>query len=70
MPEVIGRELKYAEDDEHILRRLAGALIVQWSEVPVDLRKRLISQATLMGDRHETVPLRQQIESFIAEREE
>jgi hypothetical protein len=69
MPPVRGRVLKYTEDDEHILRRLGAALVVQWDELPGNLRQLLIDQATNMSDRHSTVQLRQQIETFIEKRD-
>jgi len=59
------RKLKYDEADEHILRRIAGSVLVMWPELPKDLQDRLMNQASLIEDRHFTVQLRQQIEIFV-----
>jgi hypothetical protein len=59
------RVLKYDEFDEHILRRLGGAVVVLWDDLPTKQRRRILDQAILMGDRYQTVQLKQQIEIFI-----
>jgi hypothetical protein len=60
-----GRHLKYEPSDEHILRRLGGALVVHWDTLNELQRETLLSQAIMMGDRDETVQLREQIALFI-----
>jgi hypothetical protein len=60
-----GRFLKYDPTDEHILRRLGAALVVQWDALSEPQQKIILDQATMMADRVETVQLRQQIEIFI-----
>ena len=61
-----GAHIDYDEHDERILRRLGGALIVQWDQVPQKLRDLIIQQAADMVDR---MPLGSQgdfqIEEFI-----
>jgi len=69
MATIKGRFIRYTEDEEHILRRLGGAVVVQWDALPEDIRERLINQATNMSDRYQTVQLRQQIEMFIEKRQ-
>ena len=70
MPEIRGRKLDYEEADEHILRRLGGAVVVQWANLPDDVRTLLVEQATFMLDRHQTVQLKQQIQAFIRDHQE
>jgi hypothetical protein len=65
MPDVKAEMLECGEEDEHILRRLGGAVVVQWARLPDAMRDLLVEQATLMWDRYDTVQLRQQIELFI-----
>jgi hypothetical protein len=55
----------YAKGDAHIIRRLGGAVVAQWSNLPTDLKQLILSQATLVHDAHQTVQLEQQIEHFI-----
>ena len=55
----------YTDDDEHVVRRLGAAVVAQWDALPEDVRRLLIEQATFMHDRHQTVQLKETIESFI-----
>lgn len=52
---VIAKTVRYREKDEHILRRLAGALLLHWDELSDDLQDLLIDQAAVVDDR-ETAP--------------
>jgi hypothetical protein len=65
MVTIKGRHLKYDPSDEHILRRLGSALVVHWETLNEIQRETLLSQAIMMGDRDETVQLREQINLFI-----
>ena len=66
--DIKGRSLRYSEDEEHILRRLGGAVIVLWDTLPVEIQRALFDQAVLMVDRYQTVQLKEQIARFIHER--
>lgn len=57
--------IDYTEDEEHILRRLGGAVIAQFANLPQSIQELLVEQATFMHDRHQTVQLKEQIEAFI-----
>jgi hypothetical protein len=57
--------LEYEQNQEHILRRLGGAVVVQWDGLPQDVRDLLLRQATVMFDREPAVQLGWQIEEFI-----
>jgi hypothetical protein len=53
------------EEEDHILRCLGAALIMQWNTLPTKLRKELFDNAGSMGDVLETVALRGQIARFL-----
>jgi hypothetical protein len=63
--EVRARILQCAESDEHIVRRLGKAVVVQWDSLPVDVQAQLLKQAVLMYDKQRTLQLRQKIKAFI-----
>jgi hypothetical protein len=65
-PKAMAVTLKYKDADEHLLRRLGQALVLQWDELPDDLQDVLIDQAAGVLDREEnTVHDAQRIETFI-----
>jgi len=56
----------FAADEEHLARRMATALLLQWNAVPIDLRQRIVDQAGLVEDAGvETVQLREQLDAFV-----
>lgn len=56
----------FAPDEDHLARRIAAALLLQWSAVPADVRQRIVDQAGLIEDTgEETVQLREQLDAFI-----
>lgn len=57
--------LKYKDADEHLLRRLGQALVLQWDELPDELQDVLIDQAALVDDRDEAAHGADEIERFI-----
>ena len=58
--------LKYKEVDEHLLRRLGQALVLQWDELPDGMQDVLIDQAVAVQDREEEKPHSgSDIETFI-----
>ena len=61
---------QYGPEEEHILRRLGGALIVLWDEIPASKQNKLIAQACFMPDRETTTSLNEQIRIFIREKQE
>jgi len=63
--EIRARILECAESDEHIVRRLGKAVVVQWDALPVDVQDQLLKQAVLMYDKQRTLQLRQKIKAFI-----
>lgn len=56
----------FVSNDDHLVRRLAAALLLRWHAVPADVRRRIVEQAGLIENADsETVQLREQIEAFI-----
>ncbi len=54
-----------AEIEEHILRCLGAAVIMQWNTIPTKLQRELFDTAGSLGDVLETVALRGQIARFL-----
>ncbi len=65
-PKAVALTLKYKDADEHLLRRLGQALVLQWDELPDELQDLLIDQAAGVIDREADKPHEgSDIESFI-----
>ena len=58
-------EKPLAAEEEHVLRCLGAALIMQWNTLPTKLRRELFDSAGAMGDLLDTVELRGQIARFL-----
>jgi hypothetical protein len=54
-----------AQKEEHILRCLGAALIMQWGTLPRSLQRELFDNAGAMGDLLDTASLRGQIARFL-----
>jgi hypothetical protein len=54
-----------AKIEEHILRRLGAAVIMQWNTIPTKLQRELFDTAGSLGDVLQTVTLRGQIARFL-----
>jgi hypothetical protein len=54
-----------AETEEHILRCLGAAVIMQWDTIPTKLQRELFDTAGSMGDLLQTPTLRGQIARFL-----
>jgi hypothetical protein len=50
-PQAMAVTLKVKDAQEHLLRRLGQALVLQWEELPHGLQDVLIDQAVLVVDR-------------------
>lgn len=53
------------KDEEHILRCLGAAVIMQWNTLPRKLRRELFDTAGSMGELVKTAELRRQIAKFL-----
>lgn len=63
MPDIDGVVL--AQEEEHILRCLGAALILQWKTLPRKLRRELFDNAGTMGELLDTTELRGNIARFL-----
>ena len=54
-----------AAQEEHVLRCLGAALIMQWNTLPQKLQRELFDNASSMGELLDTVTLRGQIARFL-----
>ena len=58
-------DVRLARKEEHILRCLGAAVIMQWGTLPRKLQRELFDNAGAMGDLLETASLRGQIARFL-----
>ena len=66
--ESVGKQLDskaVAEIEEHILRCLGAAVMMQWNTIPTKLQRELFDTAGSLGDVLQTVTLRGQIARFL-----
>jgi len=66
--EVVGKSLDstaVAEIEEHVLRCLGAAVIMQWNTIPTKLQRELFDTAGSLGDVLQTLTLRGQIARFL-----
>jgi hypothetical protein len=59
------KTVRYRPEQEHLLRRLGEALVVQWDALPDELQDLLIDQAVLVDDREDAPHATADIEGFI-----
>lgn len=64
-PMAMALTLRYQDSDEHLLRRLGQALVLQWDELPDALQDVLIDQAAGVVDREDAAHGAAEIEHFI-----
>lgn len=64
-PHVVPKTLKYREAQEHLLRRLGSALVLQWDALPDDLQDLVIDQAAIVEDRSDEPHSAIEIAAFI-----
>ena len=62
-PQVEQKSLKYKDGQEHLLRRLGQALVLQWDSLPDETQDRLIDQAAVVDDRDPAAT--DEIEAFV-----
>jgi len=59
------KTVKYRPEQEHLVRRLGEALVVQWDALPDELQDLLIDQAAVVDDREDAAHATADIENFI-----
>lgn len=57
--------VRLAQEEEHILRCLGAAVVMQWGTLPRKLQRELFDSAGAMGDLLDTASLRGQIARFL-----
>jgi hypothetical protein len=65
-----GDEASTAEEEEHVLRCLGAALIMQWNTLPRKLQRELFDNAGAMGELLNTATLRGQVARFLHKHKE
>jgi hypothetical protein len=64
----LASEAPLAAKEEHVLRCLGAALIMQWNTLPTKLQRELFDNAGSMGELLDTADLRGQIARFMRKR--
>ena len=64
-PQAVAKTVKYRAEQEHILRRLGGALVLQWDALPDELQDLIVDQAAMVDDREDAPHDAGDIENFI-----
>ena len=54
-----------AKEEEHILRCLGAAVIMQWEDLPTDIQRQLFDHAISMGELHRAAELKIKIARFL-----
>jgi hypothetical protein len=62
----IGTGFKYPSEDEPYVRRLGSAVLIHWSEIPEDVRAKILAEASAVWDREYHIPqLPRKLEAFV-----
>jgi hypothetical protein len=54
-----------AHEEEHVLRCLGAAVIMQWNDLPTQIQRGLFDHAISMGEPRHTAQLKEQIARFL-----
>jgi hypothetical protein len=57
--------ISLGQEEEHILRCLGAAVIMQWNDLPTDVQHELFDQAISMGRLRQTAELKRLIARFL-----
>ena len=58
--------LKYPSEDEAYIRRLGAAVLLNWAELPEELRAKLMAEACTVWDREFHIPqIAKKLDAFI-----
>jgi hypothetical protein len=63
--EKLSNHIALAAEEEHVLRCLGAAVIVQWNAIPTKLQRELFDTAGSLGELLDTAELRGQIARFL-----
>lgn len=57
---------KYPSEDEPYIRRLGSALLLHWSEIPEEVRAKILAEAAAVWDREFNIPqIARKLEAFV-----
>ena len=60
------KAFKYPSEDETFVRRLGSAALAHWSELPAELREKILGESGAVWDREYNIPqLAQKLETFV-----
>lgn len=57
--------IDFAKEEEHVLRCLGAAVLMQWTALPTELQRELFDKAGAMAELQSTAALRGQIARFL-----
>src|SRR5262245_5143428 len=57
--------LLFVNEEEHILRCLGAAVIMQWNDLPTKMKRELFEHASSMGELNHTAELKGQVARFL-----
>lgn len=57
---------KYPSEDEPYIRRLGSAVLIHWSEIPEEVRAKILTEASTVWDREFNIPqIARKLEAFV-----
>jgi hypothetical protein len=59
------KRLGLGHEEQYVLRRLGGAVLMQWNELPTNIQRDLFERAASLSKEDQTVALREQIARFL-----
>ena len=65
MPDIAPIIFEFDEGEMHVVRRLGGAVLAQWTSLPREVQKMIVGQAIFVEDDDENVQVEQQINVLI-----
>jgi hypothetical protein len=61
----LDKRVAFVETEEHILRCLGAAVVLQWNDLPTDIQRKLFEHAISMGEPPRSPELKQGIARFL-----
>jgi hypothetical protein len=59
------KHIGLGEQEQHVLRCLGGAVLMQWNELPTNIQRALFERAASLSKEDQTLALREQIARFL-----
>jgi hypothetical protein len=59
------KHIGLGEQEQHLLRCLGGAVLMQWNELPTSIQRALFERAASLSKEDQTLALREQIARFL-----